>query len=132
MSRSSKIEVIVNGKVVAHEEIAASEAAGGGSGVSTSSCRSGAAVGSPCACAVPGIPSVFDGPAWAHTSPVYVEVAGQRIASRRDAEYLRRWIERDVAGGRRPQPLPQRRGSAAGRGDIPDGPGEFRKMAEAE
>ena len=36
---------------------------------------------------------VFDGPVWAHTSPVYVTVAGHRIASRQDAEYFVDWIE---------------------------------------
>ena len=41
----------------------------------------------------PESPFVFDGPVWAHTSPVYVKIAGQRIASRRDAEYFVDWIE---------------------------------------
>jgi TolB protein len=36
---------------------------------------------------------LFDGPAWAHTSPIYVKVANQRIASRQDAEYFVNWIE---------------------------------------
>jgi hypothetical protein len=36
---------------------------------------------------------VFDGPAWAHTSPVYVSVAGAKIASREDAKYFVEWIE---------------------------------------
>ena len=49
--------------------------------------------GSPCVCVGPIIASVFDGPVWAHTSPVYVKVAGQRIASRQDAEYFVDWIE---------------------------------------
>ena len=38
-------------------------------------------------------PSVFDGTVWAHTSPVYVNVAGRGIASRQDAEYFVDWIE---------------------------------------
>ena len=41
----------------------------------------------------PDHPLVFDGPAWAHTSPVYVRVAGRGIASREDAEYFVAWIE---------------------------------------
>jgi len=41
----------------------------------------------------PESPLVFDGPAWAHTSPVYVTVGGRRIASRQDAEYFVDWIE---------------------------------------
>ena len=38
-------------------------------------------------------PRVFDGPAWAHTSPVYVKLAGKSIASREDAKYFVEWIE---------------------------------------
>ena len=41
----------------------------------------------------PGHPIVFDGPVWAHTSPVYVKVAGQGIASRPDVEFFVDWIE---------------------------------------
>jgi TolB protein len=41
----------------------------------------------------PDDPRVFDGPTWAHTSPVYVEVAGQKIASSEDAQYFVGWIE---------------------------------------
>jgi hypothetical protein len=37
--------------------------------------------------------AVFDGPAWAHTSPLYVKVASKRIASRQDAAYFVDWIE---------------------------------------
>lgn len=36
---------------------------------------------------------VFDGRAWAHTSPVYVTVAGQKITSSEDAKYFVEWIE---------------------------------------
>jgi hypothetical protein len=42
----------------------------------------------------PGHPLVFDGPAWAHTSPVYIRVAGRGISSREDAAYFVNWIER--------------------------------------
>ncbi|HVX11576.1 MAG TPA: CehA/McbA family metallohydrolase [Pirellulales bacterium] len=42
----------------------------------------------------PDHPLVFDGPVWAHTSPVYVSVADQPIASREDAKYFVDWIER--------------------------------------
>ena len=31
--------------------------------------------------------------AWTHTSPVYVKMAGKRIASQQDAEYFVAWIE---------------------------------------
>ena len=41
----------------------------------------------------PESPIVFDGPAWAHTSPVYVKVAGRPIASRQDAGFFVNWIE---------------------------------------
>ena len=87
------IEVIVNGEVAAHDEIAAGDAAGARVRRLDVELPIGAAAGSPCAVRGPDHPLVFDGPAWAHTSPVYVEVAGQRIASRRDAEYFVGWIE---------------------------------------
>jgi TolB protein len=41
----------------------------------------------------PESPLVFDGPVWAHTSPVYIKIAGQPVASRQDAEYFVDWIE---------------------------------------
>lgn len=37
--------------------------------------------------------SLFDGPAWAHTSPVFVIVAEQPITSRDDAAYFVEWID---------------------------------------
>jgi hypothetical protein len=37
---------------------------------------------------------VFDGPAWAHTSPVFVMVAGKPIASKKDAAFFVEWIDR--------------------------------------
>jgi TolB protein len=37
---------------------------------------------------------VFDGPAWAHTSPVYVTVDGQPISSPEDAKYFVEWNEK--------------------------------------
>ena len=37
---------------------------------------------------------VFDGPAWAHTSPVFVTVAGKPIASKKDAAFFVEWIDR--------------------------------------
>ena len=41
----------------------------------------------------PQSPLVFDGPVWAHTSPVYIKIAGQPLASREDALYFVNWIE---------------------------------------
>jgi hypothetical protein len=41
----------------------------------------------------PESPLVFDGPVWAHTSPVYIRIAGQPLASREDAEFFVNWIE---------------------------------------
>ena len=66
---------------------------GRGSDASTSSCRSDDSSWIALRVRGPDHPTVFDGPVWAHTSPVYVEVAGQRIASRQDAEYFVDWIE---------------------------------------
>jgi hypothetical protein len=37
---------------------------------------------------------VFDGPAWAHTSPVFVTVADKPIASKKDAAFFVEWIDR--------------------------------------
>jgi TolB protein len=37
---------------------------------------------------------VFDGPAWAHSSPVFVTVAGKPIASKKDASFFVEWIDR--------------------------------------
>lgn len=41
----------------------------------------------------PDHPSIFDGPVWAHTSPVYVSVADQPISSREDAAFFVDWID---------------------------------------
>jgi hypothetical protein len=49
-----------------------------------------------------------DGQSQAHTSPIYVEVAGKPTAARADAEYFLQWIERLEAKlkerGRVPKP----------------------------
>ena len=42
----------------------------------------------------PDHPAIFDGPAWAHTSPVYVSLQQQPIVHREDAEYFVDWIGR--------------------------------------
>ncbi|MGE3820324.1 MAG: CehA/McbA family metallohydrolase [Isosphaeraceae bacterium] len=89
-----QIEVIVNGEVVARDEVGAEAS------TSTRLRRLEVAVpierSSWIAARVRGpvSPMVFGGPAWAHTSPVYVSVAGQPIASPRDAAYFVDWIER--------------------------------------
>lgn len=41
----------------------------------------------------PDHPELFDGPAWAHTSPVFIEVAGRPIPSAEDASYFVEWID---------------------------------------
>lgn len=41
----------------------------------------------------PDHPGVFDGPVWAHTSPVYVLVDNQPIKSVEDAKYFVEWID---------------------------------------
>ena len=42
----------------------------------------------------PGHPDHTGGLLEAHTSPVYIEAAGRPVASREDAEYFMKWIER--------------------------------------
>ena len=37
---------------------------------------------------------VFDGPVWAHSSPVFVTVANKPIASKKDAAFFVAWIDR--------------------------------------
>ena len=79
----------------------------------------------------PDHPTVFDGPAWAHTSPVYVEVAGQRIVSRQDSEYFVDWIEqmlRVVAARNRYGSIENRRQIEMLFRRAQD---EFRKLADA-
>jgi hypothetical protein len=87
-----KIEVIVNGKVAAYDDAVPAHA---GLGVRQLLVELPIARSGWIALRVrgPESPLVFDGPVWAHTSPVYVRMAGQRIASRQDAEYFVNWIE---------------------------------------
>jgi hypothetical protein len=89
----NKIEVIVNGTVAAHEDFSTGDAAG--LRVKRFDVELPIGRSSWVASRVRGAihPLVFDGPAWAHTSPVYVSVAGQKIASRQDAEYFVDWID---------------------------------------
>jgi hypothetical protein len=90
----SSIEVIVNGKVAAHDETPGGDAAG--LRVRRLDFELPIERGSWVALRVrgPNHPIIFDGPAWAHTSPVYVNVAGQGVASRQDAAYFVDWIEK--------------------------------------
>lgn len=88
-----KIDVLVNGKVAAHDLSGADKAPGlrirrldFDLPIERSSWIALRVRG-------PDHADVFDGPAWAHTSPVYVTVGGQRITSRQDAEYFVDWIE---------------------------------------
>jgi hypothetical protein len=80
----------------------------------------------------PEHPLVFDGPVWAHTSPVYVSVAGQKIASPQDAEYFMRWIDemlRVVTARNRFADVENRRKVEA---LFQKAQNEFRKMADAK
>jgi hypothetical protein len=87
-----KVEVIVNGQVAARDEAADDRA---GLRVRRLDVELPIERSSWIALRVrgPESPLVFDGPVWAHTSPVYVKLAGRRIASRPDAEYFVTWIE---------------------------------------
>jgi hypothetical protein len=89
----TEFEVIVNGKVAAHKNFDSGDVAGPRLGrldvelpIERSSWIALRVRG-------PRHPLVFDGPAWAHTSPVYVRVGGREIVSREDAEYFVGWIE---------------------------------------
>ena len=89
----TEVEVILNGKVAARKDFDAGAAVGLRLGrfdvelpIERSSWVALRVRG-------PDHPLVFDGPAWAHTGPVYVKVAGRGIASRQDAEYFVDWIE---------------------------------------
>jgi putative heme-binding domain-containing protein len=90
----NRIEVIVNGKVAAVDDLAAGEAAGlrlrrlnVDLPIERSSWTALRVRG-------PDHAHIFDGPAWAHTSPVFVTVGGRRISSREDSEYFVDWIDR--------------------------------------
>ena len=77
----------------------------------------------------PDHPLVFDGPAWAHTSPIYVEVAGQKISSPEDAAYFVDWIEqllRVVAARNRYATVEDRQGVEA---LFRKAQNEYRKLA---
>jgi putative heme-binding domain-containing protein len=126
-----RIEVIVNGKVAAHEEIAASDTAE--SRVRRLDVELPVRQSSWIALRVRGPvhAAVFDGPAWAHTSPVYVKVAGQRIANRQDAGYFVDWIEQML----RVVAARNRYASVGNRREVETlfrkAQSEFRKMADA-
>jgi hypothetical protein len=89
----NKFEVIVNGEVAAHDETAGGDSAG--LRVRRLDLELPIVRSSWIALRVrgPEHPIVFDGPVWAHTSPVYVAIAGRPIGSRQDAEYFVDWVE---------------------------------------
>jgi putative heme-binding domain-containing protein len=126
------IEVIVNGKVAAHDEIVESDKAG--PRIRQLNVELPIERSSWIALRVRGSdhPSVFDGPVWAHTSPVYVKVAGQSIVSRHDAQYFVDWIEQML----RAVAARNRYASAEDRRQVETlfrrAQNEFRKMADAK
>jgi hypothetical protein len=90
----TEVEVIVDGKVAARKDFDADAGAGprlARFDVELPIERSGWVA---LRVRGPGHPLVFDGPVWAHSSPVYVRVAGRAISSREDAAYFVGWIER--------------------------------------
>jgi hypothetical protein len=124
------IEVIVNGKAAARDEVADAPA---GLRVRRLDVTLPIERSSWIALRVrgPESPTVFDGPVWAHTSPVYVTVAGRRIASRPDAESFVAWIEQMLrvveARDRFPSAEDRRRVESLFR----RAQAEFRKLADA-
>lgn len=126
----NKIEVLVNGKVAARDEVGADE----GAGIRVRRFDVDLPIDRSSWIALrvrgPEHPHVFDGPAWAHTSPIYIQVAGQRITSREDAAYFVEWIEqmlRVVSARNRYARVEDRRQVEALFGKGRD---EFRKMME--
>jgi hypothetical protein len=125
-----KIDVLVNGKVLAHDASGADKSPGlrirrldFDLPIERSSWIALRVRG-------PDDAHVFDGPAWAHTSPVFVTVGGQRITSRQDAEYFVDWIEqllRVVAARNRYASAEDRKQVEA---LFRKGQNEFRKLAE--
>ncbi len=104
---------------------------GSRSDTSSSSCRSRRSSWVALRVRGPDHPLVFDGPVWAHTSPVYVKVAGQSIASRQDAAFFVDWIEqmlRVVAARNRYARLEDRRQVETLFRRAQD---EFRRMVDA-
>jgi hypothetical protein len=88
-----RVELIVNGKVVAGDDSAAGDTAG--LRVKRLDIELPVERSSWVALRVrgPEHPVLFDGPAWAHTSPIYVTIPGQPISSPEDAAYFVDWIE---------------------------------------
>lgn len=88
------IEILVNGKVAARRDVVAD----GADGVKVQRLDVELPIDRSGWIALrvrgPEHPAVFDGPAWAHTSPVYVTVAGGPITSRADAAFFVDWIDR--------------------------------------
>lgn len=89
-----QIEVVVNGEV-AHRKTLAEL---GDSAVSAYHFRHELPISNSSWIALrvrgPDHPQVFDGPLWAHTSPVFVRITDQPIASAVDAAYFVDWIDR--------------------------------------
>ncbi|MCH2570819.1 MAG: hypothetical protein MK103_05560, partial [Planctomycetes bacterium] len=54
---------------------------------------------------------VLDGPAWAHTSPVYIKISGKPIRHRDDAAYFVTWIDKllNIVATRNRYPTPEDR-----------------------
>ena len=71
----------------------------------------------------PESPLAFDGPAWAHTSPVYVKVGGQTDPEPAGRRVVHRLDRSDAAGRRWRNRYARRRGSARGRIAVPESPG---------
>ena len=128
----SKIEVIANGKVVATENVVINE----NDDIKRKSLALDFAMENSGWVALrvtgPDHPFIFDGPAWAHTSPVYVNVAGQKISSRDDARFFVDWIDQmlQAVAARNRYATPDDRKAVESL--FKGAQAEFRKMAEAK
>jgi TolB protein len=128
----NKLEIIVNGKVAAQGEVDAGDQTG--MRVKRLELELPLERSSWVALRVRGAdhPSIFDGPAWAHTSPVFVQVASQKIASREEAKYFVDWIEQmlTVVAARNRYASPENRQQVESL--FRRAQNEFRKMANAD
>jgi len=78
----------------------------------------------------PSHPDLPTGGQYAHSSPIYVEVAGKPAASREDALYFLKWIDRLALAVRLRDRIPSAKLRAHVEGQLEDARNVYRKLAE--
>ena len=78
----------------------------------------------------PSHPDLPTGGQYAHSSPIYVEVAGKPPASREDALYFLKWIDRLALAVRLRDRIPSAKLRAHVEGQLEDARNVYRKLAE--